>query len=164
VVGTQKFHRTAEYVDELLARRRDKICDVATEAGSESTIREHLLNGNTAAKSVAPANTAEAQAPSEVMSLAETTWTFTQDGKQIQESIDASGNYIANAGDEHIDHGTYAQVAGKQCFTSAMTNEGQECWTAPAEMEVGASAEITSDKGEKLTVTRQQYVPMTMPS
>ncbi len=46
VVGTQKFHRTAEYIDELLAGRRDKIVDVAEEAGSEATIREHLLNGN----------------------------------------------------------------------------------------------------------------------
>ena len=119
---------------------------------------------NVTAEAEAPANTAEAQAPGEVMSLAETSWTFTQDGKEIQESIDASGNYIANAGDEHIDHGTYALVDGKQCFTSAMTDAGQECWTAPARMEIGASAEITSDKGERLTVTRQPYVAMTMPS
>ena len=119
---------------------------------------------NVTVEAEAPANTAEAQAPGEVMSLAETSWTFTRDGKQIQESIDANGNYIANAGDEHIDHGTYVLVDGKQCFTSAMTNEGQECWTAPAQMAVGASAEITSDKGETLTVTRQPYVPMTMPS
>jgi len=46
VLGTQKFHRTAEYLDELLAGRRDKIVDVAAEQGSEATIREHLLNGN----------------------------------------------------------------------------------------------------------------------
>lgn len=103
-------------------------------------------------------------AAAQAMSLHETTWTFTRDGKQIQESIDASGNYIANAGDEHVDHGTYALVDGKQCFTSAMTDEGQVCWTAPATIEVGESVEITSDKGEKLTVTRQEYVPMTMPS
>ncbi|MGI8704589.1 MAG: hypothetical protein ACR2JJ_02115 [Sphingomicrobium sp.] len=107
---------------------------------------------------------AGAEAPTEAMSLHETTWTFTRDGKDIQESIDASGNYIANSGDEHVDHGTYALVDGKQCFTSAMTDEGQECWTAPANVEVGESIEITSDKGEKLTVTRQEYVPMTMPS
>lgn len=104
------------------------------------------------------------QAPAEAMSLHETTWTFTRDGKQIQESIDASGNYIANAGDEHVDHGTYAMVDGKQCFTSAMTDEGQVCWTAAGNVEVGQSLEVTSDKGEKMTVTRQEYVPMTMPS
>jgi tRNA-2-methylthio-N6-dimethylallyladenosine synthase len=45
VVGTQKFHRTAEYLDELLAGRREKVVDVGEEAGSEATIREHLLNG-----------------------------------------------------------------------------------------------------------------------
>jgi tRNA-2-methylthio-N6-dimethylallyladenosine synthase len=46
VVGTQKFHRTAEHLDDLLAGRRDKVVDVAEEAGSEGAIREHLLNGN----------------------------------------------------------------------------------------------------------------------
>ena len=45
VLGTQKFHRTAEYLDELLAGKREKIVDVAAEAKSEATIREHLLNG-----------------------------------------------------------------------------------------------------------------------
>ncbi len=51
VIGTQKFHRTAEYLDELLAGRREKAVDVAEEDGSEATIREHLLNGQ-AKKSV----------------------------------------------------------------------------------------------------------------
>ena len=51
VVGTQKFHRTPEYIDEILAGRREKIVDVADEGGSQSTIREHLLNGS-APKSV----------------------------------------------------------------------------------------------------------------
>jgi tRNA-2-methylthio-N6-dimethylallyladenosine synthase len=46
VLGTQKFHRAAEYLDELLAGKRDKIVDVAAEAKSEATIREHLLNGS----------------------------------------------------------------------------------------------------------------------
>jgi tRNA-2-methylthio-N6-dimethylallyladenosine synthase len=51
VLGTQKFHHAADYLDEILAGRRDKIVDVAAEPGSEATIREHLLNGN-AQKSV----------------------------------------------------------------------------------------------------------------
>ncbi|MGA9453822.1 MAG: MiaB/RimO family radical SAM methylthiotransferase [Verrucomicrobiia bacterium] len=51
VLGTQKFHRAADYLGELLAGRRDKIVDVAAEQGSEATIREHLLNGS-AKKSV----------------------------------------------------------------------------------------------------------------
>jgi tRNA-2-methylthio-N6-dimethylallyladenosine synthase len=46
VLGTQKFHRTADYLDDILARRRDKVVDVAAEEKSEATIREHLLNGN----------------------------------------------------------------------------------------------------------------------
>lgn len=51
VLGTQKFHRAAEYVDALVQRGREKIVDTAEEAGSEAAIREHLLNGN-AKKSV----------------------------------------------------------------------------------------------------------------
>ena len=47
VVGTQKFHRTAEYLDDIFAGRRDKVVDVAEEPGSEAAIREHVLNGNT---------------------------------------------------------------------------------------------------------------------
>ena len=54
VVGTQKFHKVADYVDELFARRlamrerlmddaRFSIVDVEEEAGSQETIREHTL-------------------------------------------------------------------------------------------------------------------------
>ena len=46
VIGTQKFHRTADYLDEILAGHRDKVVDIAVEEKSEATIREHLLNGN----------------------------------------------------------------------------------------------------------------------
>ena len=52
VIGTQKCHRTAEYLDEILAGSREKIVDVAEEEGSEATIREHLFNGNTTEKPV----------------------------------------------------------------------------------------------------------------
>ncbi len=48
VLGTQKFHRAAEYLDELLAGRRDKIVDTDEEAGSQATIREHILGGGQA--------------------------------------------------------------------------------------------------------------------
>lgn len=51
VIGTQKFHRTADYLDEIFAGRREKVVDVDAEDKSEATIREHLLNGN-AQKSV----------------------------------------------------------------------------------------------------------------
>jgi tRNA-2-methylthio-N6-dimethylallyladenosine synthase len=45
VVGTQKFHRTAEYLDDILSGRRDKVVEIAAEERSESAIREHLLEG-----------------------------------------------------------------------------------------------------------------------
>lgn len=105
---------------------------------------------------------AEVQAPAKTMSLHETTWTFVMDDKEIMESIDASGNYIANAGDAHFDHGTYVLIDGKQCFTSAMNDEGQMCWTTPANIGLGESVDITSDGDEKLTITRVDYKPLTM--
>ena len=54
VVGTQKFHKVADYVDELMQRKvamrerlmddaRFSIVDVEEEAGSQETIREHVL-------------------------------------------------------------------------------------------------------------------------
>ncbi len=46
VIGTQKFHRTPDYLDQILSGRREKVVDVAEERGSEATIREHLLYGN----------------------------------------------------------------------------------------------------------------------
>ena len=46
VLGTQKFHRVAECLDEIISGAREKIVDVTEEQGSEATIREHLLNGS----------------------------------------------------------------------------------------------------------------------
>ena len=104
------------------------------------------------------ANVAE---PAE-FTLAETTWTFTRDGKAIQESIDAGGNYIANAGKEHVDHGTAVMKGDKACFTSAMTKDGEDCWTTKP-VAIGESMDTTSDKGKKLTVTRVAYEALTIP-
>lgn len=127
------------------------VCSIAALAacGSPETVEEDVA-------------VVEADAPAEVMSLNETSWTFVMDDKEILESIDADGNYIANAGDEHFDHGTYVLLDGMQCFTSAMNDEGQECWTTPAQIAVGESMDITSDKGQALTVTRVEYEPLTM--
>jgi hypothetical protein len=85
--------------------------------------------------------------------IAETSWEFTRDGKATTETIDATGNYVAWSGAEHIDHGTAVTKEGKACFTSAMNQDGEVCWTDP-KLEVGQSGETTSDKGEKLTVKR----------
>ncbi|MEP6699219.1 MAG: tRNA (N6-isopentenyl adenosine(37)-C2)-methylthiotransferase MiaB [Verrucomicrobiota bacterium] len=56
VVGTQKFHRVADYVAKLLEKKRTRrmddprysICDVADESGSQETIRDHALKARPA--------------------------------------------------------------------------------------------------------------------
>jgi tRNA-2-methylthio-N6-dimethylallyladenosine synthase len=45
VLGTQKIHRTADYLDALLAGHRSKVVDIEEEANSQSAIREHLAAG-----------------------------------------------------------------------------------------------------------------------
>ena len=92
-----------------------------------------------------------------------TSWEYTdtKTKKPIQESVDADGKYISTSGKEHIDHGTAMMKDGKACFTSAMTKAGEVCWTDP-KVDVGASGETTSDKGEKLTVKRVAYTAKTM--
>jgi tRNA-2-methylthio-N6-dimethylallyladenosine synthase len=45
VVGTQKFHHTAEYLDEIFSGRREKIVETGAEQGSEAAIKEHILDG-----------------------------------------------------------------------------------------------------------------------
>jgi tRNA-2-methylthio-N6-dimethylallyladenosine synthase len=56
VVGTQKFHKVADYVDELLERKRSarmddarfSIVDVEEEAGSQAAIRDHTVHSRQA--------------------------------------------------------------------------------------------------------------------
>jgi hypothetical protein len=92
-----------------------------------------------------------------------TSWTFTDHGKKIRESIDADGNYIENAvSGKHVDHGTAVMKRSKACFTSAMTKEGEVCWTTRP-VRIGHSMVTTSDKGQKLKVTRVAYVKLSMP-
>ncbi len=108
-------------------------------------------------------NTAAPMAPAALTTINETSWEFTDNKshKPMQESVDATGKYITNSGKEHIDHGTAVMKDGKACFTSAMDKQGEVCWTDP-KVAVGESAETTSDKGEKLTVKRVAYAPLTM--
>lgn len=141
------------------------VAAVAALAGcSQQPATEPANDANVAldANAAADANAADANAAgTAAASINETSWEFTQDGKPMQESIDANGNYIVISGKEHIDHGSVAMKDGKACFTSAMTKEGEDCWTDP-KLAVGASGETTSDKGEKLTIKRVAYVPLTM--
>ena len=59
VVGTQKYHKVFEYVDEILSKRLerrmddpalsftgDSICDIAEEKDSQNTIRDHVAKEN----------------------------------------------------------------------------------------------------------------------
>ncbi|MCX8154993.1 MAG: tRNA (N6-isopentenyl adenosine(37)-C2)-methylthiotransferase MiaB [Verrucomicrobiae bacterium] len=46
ILGTQKFHRTADYLEEILNGQRAKAVDTGEEPASEGKIREHLLAGN----------------------------------------------------------------------------------------------------------------------
>jgi tRNA-2-methylthio-N6-dimethylallyladenosine synthase len=56
VVGTQKFHRVADYVEQALEKKRGRrmddprlsICDVEEETGSAETIRDHELKARQA--------------------------------------------------------------------------------------------------------------------
>jgi hypothetical protein len=95
----------------------------------------------------------------------ETSWAYVDHGKKAHESIDADGNYIENAvSGKHIDHGTAVMKGHKACFTSAMTKEGEVCWTTPRNaLKVGQSFVAKSDKGRKLKVTRIAFVKLEMP-
>jgi hypothetical protein len=111
------------------------------------------------------ATDANAAAPSgtALASLNETSWTFTdKDKNNVEESVDANGNYIAQTtAGKHLDHGTAVMKDGKGCFTSAMTKDGEICWTDPM-LAIGQSGPSTSDKGETLTLTRVAYKPLSM--
>jgi hypothetical protein len=93
-----------------------------------------------------------------------TTWLYTDPkGTKVRESIDADGNYISQTrAGKHLDHGTAVMKGDKACFTSAMTKEGEVCWsTSP--VKIGHSLKTVSNKGEKLKVTRVAYVKLSMP-
>ena len=123
-----------------------------------SQTQEAATNTDEANVAVAEAD-ANAAAPAE-FTLAGTTWDYTMDGKPHTTSIDDAGKYDTSSGTEHVDHGKLAMVDGKGCFTSAMNQDGPECWTVQ-QTEVGQAMDSTSDKGNKLTVTRRDYVAFT---
>lgn len=94
--------------------------------------------------------------------LNKTTWTFVDKGTRVRNSIDASGNYIENSiAGKHIDHGKAMMKGSKACFTSAMTNEGEMCWTTRP-VAIGHSMVTRNDKGRKITVKRVAYVALKM--
>ena len=129
---------------------------VACDKPAETTNDTNAADANLAME----ANAAESNmvAPAGFQ-INETTWEFTREGKAQMESVDASGNYVAWSGTEHLDHGTAVVKGDKVCFTSAMDQEGELCWTTK-EIAVGETFETTSDKGEKLTVKKVAYTPV----
>ena len=140
---------------------RVTICLAATSVfAAYSTVAVAQAAAPTPAAAPAPV---AAAAPA-AFQLDETTWTFTDSkGVKVQESIDPKGNYIAQStAGKHLDHGTTVMKSGKACFTSAMTKDGEICWTTKP-VAVGQALDTVSDKGEKLTVTRTAYVPLSMP-
>jgi hypothetical protein len=135
-------------------------CNKADTTAATNDANVAMAEANTAmtANDTAPAAAGEALA-----SINSTTWEYTdaKTGKPMQESIDASGNYITVSGKEHIDHGTAVMKDGKACFTSAMNKDGEMCWSDP-KIAIGGSGETVSDKGEKLPIKRTEYVALTM--
>ena len=129
---------------------------------AEAPADTNAADANLAAETNAASLEANADAAAPI-DYKETSWEYTEDGKPMLESIDASGNYIVVSGTEHIDHGTAVVKGSKICFTSAMNDEGEDCWQDP-KLEIGQSGESVSDKGEKVTVKRVAYQPLTMPS
>ena len=116
-----------------------------------------------AAATALGATSAPVAAKAPAFQLNSTSWTYVDKGVKARESIDANGNYIENAvSGKHIDHGTAVMKGNKACFTSAMTKEGEMCWTTRP-VKIGHSMMTTSDKGRKLKVTRVAYVELSMP-
>ena len=111
------------------------------------------------------ASSAQVTAKSAPFEIKHTTWTYVDPEKKVKaiESVDADGNYIENAvSGKHIDHGTAVMKGNKACFTSAMNNDGEMCWTTHP-TKIGHSMVSTNDKGKKLKVTRIAYVKLAMP-
>lgn len=98
------------------------------------------------------------------MSIKENSWTYTYKGTRSLESVDNDGNFITQSSrGKQLDHGTAMMKSDKVCFSSAMDSKRDGCWTAK-DLKVGQSAVTTSDKGEKLKVTRVKYAPLSMPN
>lgn len=133
-----------------------KTSTTTTNTANDVAVENVTTAGNMAA------NMTNASAPAAALTtINETTWEFKRNGKDLQESVDAAGKYIAKAGKEHIDHGTAVMKGGKACFTSLMDKQGEVCWSDPM-IAVGGTGETVSDKGEKLSVKRVAYMALSM--
>lgn len=133
-----------------------------TEANNSVAVENvSTVGANMTGANVTGANMTNASAPAAAAWINESSWEYQDKGKPIFESVDATGKYIAVSGKQHIDHGTAVMKGDKACFTSAMDKKGEMCWSDP-KIAVGGSGSSTSDKGEKLTLKRVAYKPLTM--
>jgi predicted membrane-bound mannosyltransferase len=132
----------------------------STTTTTSETTNNVAVENVTTESNMAAANMTNASAAA-LTTINETSWEYKHDGKDMQESIDANGKYITQAGKEHIDHGTAVMKDGKACFTSLMDKKGEVCWTDP-KIAVGGSGVTVSDKSEKLPIKRVAYTPLKM--
>lgn len=103
-------------------------------------------------------------APPAAMSLLNTSWEIESDASPMVISIDRTGAYIEERLDgTHVDHGTYAQRNGKDCFTSAMGEKGTNCWTTVPQVEIGETASGTADDGNNGSFKRVAYRALKLP-
>jgi formylmethanofuran dehydrogenase subunit A len=124
-----------------------KTTTTTTNTTNDVAVENVTTTGNMAANMATPA----------AFDINSTSWEFKDPkGKAMQESVGPDGAYVVHSGAEHIDHGTALMKDGKACFTSAMDKKGEMCWTT-SPVEIGQSMDTTSDKGEKLSVTRVAY-------
>ena len=128
-------------------------CNKPAPVAKEAMVN-NMVSANDVMANAAMANMAMVPAAFEIKG---TSWEYTRNGKPIQESVDNAGNYVSHSGASHIDHGTAEMKDGKACFTSKMGKMDTQCWTT-SPVEIGASMDTVSDKGEKLNVKRVAYV------
>ena len=128
VIGTQKFHRAADYLDDILAGRRDKIVDVAAETGSEAAIREHLLNGNAgekpsrplsascrAATSIAPSASCPTPAARSAAGPSRTSWPNAANWRARRQ-----GNHLARPDRHQLRQARHPVTDGRSAFVQLL--------------------------------------------
>ena len=113
----------------------------------------------------AAANGSVGSTSAATMSLVNTTWEFDDDGSPTVVTIDRAGGYVEERADgTHLDHGTYVQRDGKDCFTSAMGDRGTSCWSAVPPTQIGGTASATDDDGSSAVFRRVDYRPLDLAS
>ena len=77
------------------------------------------------------------------------------DGTKFTAVLNADGTYTDTAEDgSPMEHGTWAQVDGQDCFTPAADSEGEPtCYTSSEPAEDGTFT-VTPDDGEPMTVRK----------